>query len=185
MVVCVCLDVQFFCVQVLVGEIVIVSKEIMLFVCLDDGLLMGMFMVCLEVVCGLGEVYVNIVWIYNYFYYVEGGGLVQFSIVDCFFVKSSGLWILSFRLLLEGGMLFQIQMFQMNYVFSFLDGILCVLVSGGLKYNGFFSFYVLIMELFFMLDINFDLNVCEIQVLSQLILFMFFVDFFEYISFFV
>lgn len=153
--------------QALAGETVTASKEITLPVRSDDGSLTGTLTVRLEVVRGPGEAYANTVWTYNYPHYAEGGGLVQLSTADRFLAKSSGLRILSFRPPSEGGTLPQTQTLQTNYASSSLDGILCASVSGGLKYNGSFSFHAPITEPPLTPDTNFDLNVCETQAPSQ------------------
>ena len=154
--------------QALAGETVTASKEITLPVRSDDGSLTGTVTVRLEVVRRQGEAYANTVWTYNYPHYAEGAALVQLTTQGgTFLTKSSGLRILSFRPPSEGGVLPQTEMLRTNYASNDLDGILCASVSGGLKYNGSFSFHAPITQPPLTADTKFDLNVCETQAPSE------------------
>ena len=150
--------------QALEGEQVTASREVTLPVRSDDGSLTGTVTVRLEVVRTATSAYANTVWTYNYPHYAEGGALVQLTTQGgTFLAKSSGLRILSFRPPSEGGVLPQTQELQTGPATSNLNEPLCASASGGLKYNGTFSFHMPITEGPLTPDTNFNLSVCESQ----------------------
>lgn len=148
--------------QALEGEQVTASREVTLPVRSDDGSLTGTVTVRLEVVRTATSAYANTVWTYNYPHYAEGGALVQLTTQGgTFLAKSSSLRVLSFRPPSEGGVLPQTQALQTAYATSNLNEPLCASASGGLKYNGTFSFHMPITEGPQTPDTSFDLSVCE------------------------
>lgn len=150
--------------QALEGEQVTASREVTLPVRSDDGSLTGTVTVRLEVVRTATSAYANTVWTYNYPHYAEGGALVQLTTQGgTFLAKSSSLRVLSFRPPSEGGVLPQTQALQTAYATSNLNEPLCASASGGLKYNGTFSFHMPITEGPQTPDTSFDLSVCESQ----------------------
>ncbi|MDO4247210.1 MAG: hypothetical protein Q4C89_14420, partial [Deinococcus sp.] len=104
----------------------------------------------------------NTVWTYNYPHYAEGGALVQLATQGgTFLAKSSSFRVLSFRPPSEGGVLPQTDTLRTNDATNSLSEPLCASASGGLKYNGTFSFHMPITEGPQTPNTDFNLSVCE------------------------